>query len=162
MIEASELPKLLDYAPLTGELTWKIALRGSYVGAPAGTLDSKGYIRVSIRGKYYRAHRIIWAIQTGKWPARNIEIDHKNRIRTDNRWENLLLKTSSENSHNTGAHKDNTSGYVGVTWSAHRKKWVAQLAVNGKNLNLGGFATALEASEVYNAAKRIHHPSAFL
>lgn len=46
----------------------------------------------------------------------------------------------------------NTSGYKGVSWSKHLKKWAAFLCVNGKQKYLGGFNTPEEASEAYNKA----------
>lgn len=160
MLTQAKLLELFQYDEASGALIWKIDKGRAIAGTTVTTLDGKGYRQVGVDGKKYRVHRVIWMMKTGNWPS--TQIDHRDRVKTNNAWGNLLPKTAVENKHNTGAHRDNTSGYVGVTWSAHRKKWVAQLAVNGKNLNLGGFSSALEAATAYQAAKRIHHPSASL
>ena len=57
-----------------------------------------GYIRVCLDGKLYYKHRLI-AIQ---WipnddPALKIQVDHKNRDRSDNHIDNLRWTTPSEN-----------------------------------------------------------------
>ncbi len=45
---------------------------------------------------YVMAHRVIWVYFKGDIPE-NIEINHKNGIKTDNKIENLELMTSSQN-----------------------------------------------------------------
>lgn len=60
----------------------------------------KGYLRISrvINGKSIAcfAHRLVWIYFNGKIPN-NLQINHKNGIKTDNRPENLELCTASEN-----------------------------------------------------------------
>jgi len=89
---------------------WKIAQRRSnqywenrFVKIPEREIkyvDSKGYINVTltINKKLYncKAHRIIWIYFNGNIPD-NLEINHRNGIKTDNRLENLELVTCSEN-----------------------------------------------------------------
>ena len=49
---------------------------------------------------------------------------------------------------------DNKSGVVGVSWAIKRKRWVAQIQVEGKVIHLGRFfakedaITAREAGEI--------------
>jgi len=50
-----------------------------------------------IRPKQFWAHQLIWFMQTGEWPD---QIDHKNGNAADNRWENLRIATSRQNSWN--------------------------------------------------------------
>lgn len=45
---------------------------------------------------------------------------------------------------------NNTSGYRGVCWHKHNKKWTAFLKINYKNINLGSFETPLEAAKAYD------------
>jgi len=66
-------------------------------------------------------------------PENKPEIDHINRNRSDNRVENLRWATKSEQQHNQGISKDNTSGVKGVGYCKTHKKWVARLMVNTKD-----------------------------
>jgi hypothetical protein len=54
------------------------------------------------------------------------EVDHINRIKTDNRFENLRYCTHSENNLNRD-YVDNAKGY---SWD--KKKWQAHIRINGK------------------------------
>ena len=54
-----------------------------------------GYRKITIDGKVYSAARLAWFYKTGRWP--DPEIDHINRIRDDNRWENLREATRADN-----------------------------------------------------------------
>lgn len=92
------LREVLTYNPHTGELTWtNNATR--HRGNPSGSIDAFGYRRVKINGVKYLAHRIAYALHHGCDPY-PMQIDHKNRNRTDNRACNLRLATASENSTN--------------------------------------------------------------
>jgi hypothetical protein len=96
--------------------------------------------------------RLAWLYMTGKWPAH--EIDHRNGIGWDDRFENLREATHAQNLHNQRVRKDSSSGLRGV----HRNQtkaspWRASIAVKGsKRKHLGCFASAVEAYEAYKAA----------
>jgi len=68
----------------------------------AGATDSIGYRVVSIYGKSYKEHRLVWIYHNGDI-SEGMQIDHVNRIKNDNRIENLRLATSSSNGLNTNA-----------------------------------------------------------
>ena len=96
MIEPYELHTFFTYDPETGDLFWKIpAARRRKIGEKAGCKSSDGRILIGIKGKLYKAHRIIWAMKTGKWPT--YQIDHINENPSDNRWVNLREATKSQN-----------------------------------------------------------------
>ena len=158
-MDIARIKDLLSYDQITGKLTWLSNQGTARAGDLAGNLHKSGYINVSIDGKRQAAHRVIWAIQTGHVPTPQEEIDHKNHDRSDNRWSNLRLVTSSQNKHNSRKRANNTSGYLGVSWHAKRKKWVASIGVNGKVKNLGGYETPELAHQAYLNAKKIHHPT---
>jgi hypothetical protein len=129
-LTAERARELLDYNPLTGSLTWRErrswkALKGS----AAGTAKPGGYRVVGIDGVLYYAHRLVFLMVEGAWPAAHV--DHINHIRNDNRWANLRVVTVSENQQNRVLTKRNTTGVEGVTWCKTRRKWRATVALHG-------------------------------
>ena len=70
-----------------------------------------GYIRVVLNGKHFKKHRLI-AEQFIPNPLNLPFVDHKNRIRTDNRVENLRWVTHSENDNNKTSFKGINYAFV--------------------------------------------------
>jgi hypothetical protein len=66
-----------------------------------GTVEPSGYVMVSWKGTskrhFKRMHHIIWRLVHGQWPPEELEIDHINGDKQDNRIENLRLVTRGEN-----------------------------------------------------------------
>jgi len=150
-IQVSRLRELLHYDPDTGVFTWiKTAAHRVPAGTVAGALSNKGYLRIQIDRKIYPAHRLAWLYVHGTWPRGFV--DHINRNRVDNRISNLRDVNASQNVRNCGLRATNTSGYKGVSYWTERKKWAAQIRLNGKNKLLGMFATPEEASAAYKKA----------
>ena len=116
-----------------------------------------GYGRVGIDGKKYSTHRLIWLLVYGEWPEN--DIDHIDRDRMNNRLENLRAVTRTENNHNHGVHKNNSSGYPGVSLFKRDKKYRAQIRINGKCISLGLYITAEEAFTAHMLAKIQCHPT---
>src|SRR3990167_6584732 len=83
--------------------------------------------------KRIRMHRLIMDC------PRNKVIDHKDHNGLNNQRSNLRIVTSSQNNMNNRLRSDNTSKFKGVTWDKEKKKWLAQLCINKKNINLGRF-----------------------
>lgn len=143
-----ELHADLSYDPDTGVFRRR---SGAMVGdSEAGTVNGSGYREIRVRTQRYLAHRLAWFYVYGVWPKE--QIDHINRIKTDNRIANLRDVTPLENSQNrlpqsrwsprvsdTGV---DTAGRVrGVVWRKDVSKWVAYISVNGKQKHLGYFLT---------------------
>ena len=136
-----------------GELIWRSKRCGrTDTSKFVGSLDSSGYYSVSfkIRGKSknYKLHTIIWEMFNG---ARTKDkcITHINKVKTDNRVENLREVTRSEIGLTNRKHKNNKSGFKGVHYRKDKKKYVAQTKVNGKTKYLGQFNTADAAHKAY-------------
>lgn len=85
----------------------------------------------------------------GLAPEDEREGDHINGITLDNRIENLRVCTSAENNRNRRISRNNTSGFLGVSYDKKANKWRAQIEVNGVNKRLGVFDTPEEAYIVY-------------
>lgn len=154
------LTSLFEYRPASGLLVRKVTTgsrspAGQIVGSPVGS----GYLGVSIGRSKYILHRLIWMYVYGAWPDH--DIDHINGDKHDNRIVNLRRVTKSENQHNLGLKKTNTSGFTGVRKSSSRKNpWAARITINGKEKYLGCFADKSQAAAAHAAAKRIYHPTA--
>lgn len=61
-----------------------------------GSIDSSGYISISLAGKRNRQHRIIMERHLGRKLLKNEHVHHKNGIKHDNRIENLEVINESE------------------------------------------------------------------
>ena len=77
-----------------------------------GSLDSDGYLIVKIKGKQYKAHRLVYLMLNGHFP--DGEIDHINRVKTDNRIENLRVADRSLNVNNTEKKPNPDTGVIGI------------------------------------------------
>lgn len=126
-----------------------------YAEKVAGCLHSRGYLHVRIDDRQYKAHRVIWALVTGAWPAN--EVDHINGKKADNWLSNLREATHSENQHNYGMYANNTSGMKGVSWCKALNKWHSSIKLNGRQHHLGFFAVREEAHAAYCEAAGLLH-----
>lgn len=116
---------------------------------------SKRYVGIGIDGHTFLAHRLAWAWMTGEWPR--IDVDHRNLIKTDNRWANLRLGGACGNMQNKAIYRNNTSGFKGVSFHKASQRWRAVIKANRQVVQLGGFDTAAEAGAAYaEAAARLH------
>ena len=77
-----------------------------------GSYDKDGYLILKIKGKQYKAHRIVWAFHNNEMP--NGEIDHINRNRSDNRIENLRVVDRQGNIDNTTRYANKDTGFYGI------------------------------------------------
>jgi len=155
------LLELFEYDPEVGSFkrlktTGRKAIKNSVI---FGSVKPKGYLRIGIDGSQYFSHKLAWIISNGNIPI-DLQIDHINGCRSDNRLCNLRLVTPMENSHNQRVGSNNTSGYIGVCWHVGDKKWRACIGVDHKVIYLGNFNSPEEAGEAYLEAKKIYHPSA--
>lgn len=139
-----------------GNLYWledQPASRQRFAGKRAGSRrpNSTGYITVCLNGKAYLAHRVIWAIVHGRWPAE--EIDHINHVRDDNRIENLREATRSQNFANNSGYRRREPLPKGV--SRVRERFRARIRKHGVIQHLGYFPTAEAAHAAYCEAADI-------
>jgi hypothetical protein len=161
-LNPDRLRELINYNPLTGEFIWQAqptqsGKRGKYIklGSVAGN-TSLGYRRIRIDGELYLAHRLAWLYEHSTWP--DGRLDHINGDKDDNRMENLRVTTNRQNSQNIRKpHADSASGFLGVTWSKHAKRWHAGIGFNDGRIGLGYFDTPEEAHAAYLEAKRKLH-----
>ncbi len=153
----SEVASLLSYDPLTGSVRWQRKCRGADPDREAGVIGDQGYRVVYLGNRRVRAHHIAWAIQTGDWPPDEMDMDHINGDRSDNRWINLRLASRSQNNMNQKRRSDNRSGCKGVSWRADTEKWHARITVKGRVILLGNFTDKAQAIAARRAAEPIYH-----
>lgn len=133
----------LRYNETKGEFTWiKRPNKNIHLHTRAGTKNSAGYRVISLFGKRYLEHRLAWFFVHGEMPKH--EIDHINQIRDDNRISNLRQVTRSENQRNK-TRKDSRVDEVGIWWCRRRKRYIAEISLNGKKVYQKSFTDIDEA-----------------
>ena len=148
-ITQAKLKELLDYNPETGVFVRKT---GRFAGNIAGAIQTHGYVMFGLLGKVWLAHRLAWIYVHGVTPN---DIDHKDRVKHNNRISNLRECTNQENQFNRDKPRVNTSGYKGVI--LHRGRWTARIKISQKVKHIGYYDTPELASEAYIAkAKELH------
>jgi hypothetical protein len=143
-----------NYNPETGILTRKTNWAGYRIGEEAGSLND-GYVVLHVGPKLYSAHRVAWLMYYGYFPE--YTIDHKNRIRHDNRITNLREATPQCQSRNAGINSRNSSGVIGVHWSKASRKWKSQIVVDGITIYLGYFPNFTDAVLARWQAEKEHN-----
>jgi len=139
-LSLKRLQSQLYYDRHTGIWTWLVKKGKMEPGSVAGNYSTSGYIQIRVDRKLYMAHVLAWFYSFGVWPENMV--DHQNRIRDDNRLNNLRQATLSQNLGNTLKRNNNTSGFKGV-WK-RGNKWIAEV---GK-IKFGTFDTREEAAVV--------------
>ena len=154
-LDAAVARELLIYDQETGVIRWRKPTHKVHIdGAQAGTITTKGYRQLMIRGRTYLAHRVIWLYVYGEWPEQTI--DHINSVRSDNRISNLRSVPHAINAQNIhAARSDSKSGVMGVT--SRDGLFYARIWIQGHGKRLGSFRTQEEAHAAYVEAKRKHH-----
>lgn len=151
------LKSMFSYDKDSGEFTRIVSVGGMRAGSKAGTVYKNGYVRISVDGKVYAAHRLAWLYVNGEFPV--CGIDHINGVKTDNRMANLRVAGQQENMQNVRKAKSHSkSGLLGVYKS--RNKWAAQITVNKVKRFLGVYETPEAAHCAYMAEKEMFHPFA--
>ncbi|EJT0117290.1 HNH endonuclease [Salmonella enterica] len=135
MLTQEKLKSILEYNPLTGEFIYKVTRGNKKKGSIAGTIASDGYIRIQISGKIYMAHLLAFLYMEGYLPEM---VDHKDRVRSNNKWDNLRKSTSSQNQRNKKI--VSKSGYSNIIWDRKNQKWRVILRdPTGTKKSIGSF-----------------------
>lgn len=158
MITQDRLKALVSYDTDTGLFYRKVLSRGQgNTTTPIGSNVGNGYLDASIDGRRYYLHRLAMIYVNGS-VGDDMDVDHKNHIKSDNRFENLREVPHSVNQQNQRkAKKSSMTGLLGVTYRKKIGAYVAQISISGVNKHIGCYATADLAHEAYVTAKRAFH-----
>jgi len=102
-------------------------------------------------------HYIVWEMVHGRVRHGQM-IDHVNQNLLDNRLENLAAVDASERQANSPKHRDNSTGFKGVSKS-NRGKFVARVGKDGKQRHLGVYNTTFAAAHAVNQGYAILFPT---
>lgn len=148
----SLLLERLEYFPETGKVLWKCPsskARGVKPGQEFGRMKVEGKTRHYTR--YGRVNnvewpvaRLIWRMQTGKDPKDKF-VWHKDRDRTNNRWDNLILITRTEMNLLSETTRGSRTPYKGVYWVERLQAWCAYAQIGKSRMYVGTFKTPKEA-----------------
>lgn len=156
----SALEAVIKYNPDDGLFRWIIPPSHGYggsiaIGDVAGSKNPDRHVGIKVLGRGWKAHVLAWLLMTGKLPSSDQEIDHIDRNRSNNRWNNLRLVKRGRNIFNSGRHTNNTSGVTGVVWI--NRRWSAYIDHDGKRHGLGDFAEFNDAVMARRNAEIEHY-----
>ena len=162
MIVSRPLPSIeflcecFDLNADTGVLIWKIRPRAHFpttqgwnstnaqcAGKVAGCTYGDSYPVVGLNGQVWLCHLIVWALAHGSHKPTNLDIDHINGNRSDNRPLNLRVVPHVENQQNRRINSNNTSGVSGVFFSRSHGLWVST-AGDGKKPALRAYSKTFD------------------
>lgn len=102
-------------------------------------------------GKHIRMHTLILDTPS------NMQGDHINGDRLDNRRHNLRNVTHLKNLYNRFSEKNSSSGFKGVHWHKASDKWKVEIGFENKNRYIGIFEDERHAAMAYDIwAKDLH------
>ncbi len=144
----------LKYNPETGDFIWiEDPKTGRKMkGKVAGYYDTKGYLRVKIQGESYSLHRLAFSFMGEDVPE---EVDHKDRVKDNNKWDNLRKANSTQNACN----KKTQVGATGVRGVTLRPdgKYRVRVSVGGNRIHIGDFYDLELAGLIASEARHTHH-----
>ena len=121
---------------------------------------ARGYLRLQIfkdgNFKTMAVHVLVAMAFLDHTPCgHEIEVDHIDQNRLNNRLSNLRTVVQPLNGLNRKVQDRNQSGVTGVIWSKWVKKWIASIRVDWKLIYLGCFADVDEAIEARRGAENL-------
>ena len=113
------------------------------------------YLCMDIGSKLYQHHRVIYKFYNPAWDIedgsiKNNSIDHINGHTDENQITNLRNLTHQQNHCNRTKAK-------GYSWHKTKRKWLAKIKLNGKDIHLGLFVLEEDARNAYLEAKKLYH-----
>ena len=137
------LCNLFDYRD--GEIYYKISRSRNKAGSKAGAYRKHdNAYQVTINGKHYLIHRIVFMMHHGYFPEM---IDHIDGNRANNKIENLREATHSQNAHNAKLRCDSAIGKKNIRYIKRDSLWRVDVQVNKNRIYCGSYKD-LELAEL--------------
>jgi hypothetical protein len=140
-------------------LTWFGDRNWSLGGRRKGESGPRYPMSTGEDGNRVRMHREVMRYHGISIP-KGMHVDHINRNALDNRFANLRVVTPLENRKNSEYYGTHMAIYHGVYYMKYgnrKKRWRAQIKVNGEEIALGCYLTEKEGATVYvDAAIRLN------
>jgi hypothetical protein len=116
------------------------------------SINTRGYKYVQLynngKGRLFRVHRLLAQAYLPDY-CEDLQVDHIDRDKNNNKLTNLRMVTASENQWN-----NNGKGYY---WNKQRGKYHVQIRKDKKTHYLGSFDNKEEARSAYLSAKKELH-----
>lgn len=152
-INYDEVKDFFEYNKDTGIVTWKKKPNQSIkVGKEVGRIGNDGYRTVGFNGKQYKVHRIVYCL-VNKIIESTLYIDHIDRNKLNNKWNNLRIVDHETNCKNRNVRIDNTSGITGVDIHKKTGKYQVRININKKRKYLGLYDNLDDAIKIRKEAE---------
>lgn len=110
------------------------------------SLNGGGYVGAKVNGKSVFLHSHIMGVK-GSYL---IQVDHRNRVRTDCRRKNLRIASSGQNKMNRVTQKVCSSVYRGVSFDRKSGKWRSTVTAEGGQHYIGLFEDEIVAAKAFD------------
>lgn len=135
-------------------LRWRVSpARHIKAGSVAGHINKiSGYIELRYKGKLYKGHRIVLTL-FGYDVTEDLDVDHRDGIKTNNNISNLRLVSREINMRNRGITSANKTGVVGVQYDGHRDRYIAmRYPLGSKVAKRKYFHVGVHGEDAFNLA----------
>ncbi len=109
-----------------------------------GSLDSRGYLILKIKGIQYKAHRVAWFLHYGQWPT--LTIDHIDSNRTNNAISNIREVDQKTNNRERRYSRNEKTGEYGIYLDEYTKGLKKKYSISDGKIT-ARFYTIKEAKE---------------
>ena len=92
---------------------------------------------------------MVWIYHNG--PIVDGFLDHIDRVKENDKIENLRIANNVQNQWNTGSY-GGRSKYKGVNYQKDKNRWRARYKDHGQRFHIGYYATEIEAAIAYDKA----------
>lgn len=113
------------------------------------SLNSRGYACISfaLNGESRKSHLLHRVLMSA---PQDLQVDHRNNDKLDNRRQNLRICSISQNKQNVFA--KGRSKYLGVWFDKAINKWTVQARIDGRKRTIGRFADEKLAAKARDKA----------